>query len=243
MAPDLSRLLDALGISFPVIGLYDAPDPSAFEPLAHPGKGHYCTFAAFDKWRDGKTLLLTRESFGCGGAGHWLFGVEGRSREEFVKFLVEGEGLKDDPGLMNRWIESNPSYRPRHANLLIGPLRDEQYEYLRTATFYINPDQLGALIVGANYHHEPDAPPAVTAPFGSGCMEILPLFSDLDRPQAVIGATDSAMRAFLPPDILAFSVTRPMLERLARLDERSFLHKPFWTQLRKAREAQARGER
>jgi hypothetical protein len=47
------------------------------------------------------------------------------------------------------------------------------------------------------------------------------------------------MRHYLPPDILAFTVTKPMFERLCSLGERSFLHKPFLTKLRKARGALA----
>ena len=83
------------------------------------------------------------------------------------------------------------------------------------------------LVIGANYDAAPGDPPAVIAPFGSGCMELAPLFADLDAPQAVIGSTDVAMRQFLPPDVLAFTVTNPMYERLCALDERSFLEKPF----------------
>jgi hypothetical protein len=54
-------------------------------------------------------------------------------------------------------------------------------------------------------------------------------------PQAVIGATDIAMRQYLPPDILAFSVTVPMFEQLCALDERSFLYKPFLKNLQRSR--------
>ena len=72
-------------------------------------------------------------------------------------------------------------------------------------------------------------------PFGSGCMELVSLFEDLNIAQAVIGATDIAMRQHLPPDILAFTVTKPLFTRLCELDEGSFLYKPFWRNLRKAR--------
>lgn len=44
------------------------------------------------------------------------------------------------------------------------------------------------------------------------------------------------MRRFIPPEILAFTVTRPMFEELCALDERSFLDKPFWKELQKVRE-------
>ena len=91
------------------------------------------------------------------------------------------------------------------------------------------------LVIGAHYCSLPGGPPAVIAPFGAGCMELLPLFDDLDRPQAVIGATDVAMRRHLPPDILAFTVTKPLFEQLCAMDEQSFLFKPFLKNLEKAR--------
>jgi len=75
----------------------------------------------------------------------------------------------------------------------------------------------------------------VIAPFGSGCGQLVSVFKDLGIPQAAIGSTDVASREYLPPDILAFTVTRRMFERLAALDERSFLTKPFWKRLRAAR--------
>jgi hypothetical protein len=61
------------------------------------------------------------------------------------------------------------------------------------------------------------------------------LFENLQVPRAVLGATDIAMRQYLPPDILAFTVTRPLFESLCQLDEKSFLHKPFWENLKRAR--------
>ena len=79
-----------------------------------------------------------------------------------------------------------------------------------------------------------DAPAAI-APFGSGCGTTISMFDDLGIPQAIIGATDIATRRFLPPELLAFTVTKPMFEQLCGLDEKSFLYKPFWQDLRKAR--------
>ena len=99
--------------------------------------------------------------------------------------------------------------------------------------FYVTPDQLGVLALGAQYHSAPGDPPPVIAPFGSGCMHLVSLFDDLSIPQALVGATDIAMRHYLPPEVLAFTVTRPMFEQLCALDERSFLYKPFCLSLDK----------
>lgn len=236
MQPDPSTLIQKIGVEAPLIGFYDAPDVSPFEPVVRIESGDSsCIFSFYTNWLNGETLLLTRESFGCRGAGSCLFGVATRSPEAMVTFLVDEEGLKSSRELMRRWIDRRGSYRPEHLNLLIGPLRPDQYRYLKTVTFYVNPDQLAALLLGANYNCGPDDPTPVMAPFGSGCSQLLPLFGDLTVPQAIMGATDIAMRQWLPPDTLAFTVTKPMFEQLCKLDEKSFLYKPFLRRLQEAR--------
>ena len=136
---------------------------------------------------------------------------------------------------MNQWMDHNKPYQQEHPHILIGPLREGGYEYLKSVTFWVNPDQLGLLLLGAHFNRPSADPLPVLAPFGSGCMQLVTLFETLDIPQAVIGATDIAMRQHLPPDILGFTVTKTMYEQLCALDEQSFLHKPFWARLRKAR--------
>jgi len=238
MQPDPKRLIKRLGLGTPLVGLYDAPDPSPFEPLVCPGGTNgVCVFSFYEAWARGKTLHLTKENFGCGGAGYWLCEAETRSREQFVRFLAETEGLKSSMDRMNAWLDQHRPYRREHPHLLIGPLRPEGYGHLKTVTFYVTPDQLSALMIGAQYDSAPGDCPSVMAEFGSGCMQLLPLFQDVDLPQAMIGATDIAMRRHIPPDIMAFTVTRPMFERLCRLDERSFLYRSFWGDLRTARAA------
>jgi hypothetical protein len=236
MQPDPSKLLEKIGITHPLVGLYVAPDAAPFKPLVSvaPGEGT-CIFAFYPHWLKGETLHLTEEHFGCMGAGSSLLGVVTRSPEEMVEFLVDEEGLKCSRDLMRQWLTRRKPRPPEYANVLIGPLRPEQYEYLKTVTFYVNPDQLGALLLGANYNAGPDDPMPVLAPFGSGCSQMLTLFRDLNVAQAVIGGTDIAMRQWLPPYTLAFTVTKPMFRQLCELDEKSFLYKPFLQRLHEAR--------
>jgi hypothetical protein len=236
MQPNPRNLLTKIGLEQPLVGFYDAPNPAPFEPLVRPGPGRgACVFSFFESWLSGETLHITEDNHGCGGAGYWLCGIERRSRERFVSFLVDDEGLKASHDLMNQWLDVRQGYQQENPHLLIGPLKSEQYAFLRSVTFYVNPDQLGVLMLGAQYHSAPDDPPPVIAPFGSGCSQLAPLFADLCSPQAIVGATDIAMRRHLPPDVLAFTVTRPMFEQLCALDEDSFLYKPFWRDLMRAR--------
>ena len=231
--PDYSKLIKRIDLEIPLVGFYDAPEPGPFEPLVKSGRGQ-CVFSFYKNWLAGETLHITKEHYGCGGAGRWMCGVEIRSRKEFIKFLADEEGLKASRELMEKWIESSQTYRASYPHLFIGPLKADQREYLKSVTFFVNPDQLSALMIGAQYHSSPEDPSPVIAPFGSGCMELYP-FQDQDIPQASIGATDIAMRQHIPPVILAFTVTKLMFEQLCSLDKRSFLYKPFLKRLRKAR--------
>jgi hypothetical protein len=232
MQPDPKTLLKAIGITNPLIGFYDAPNHEPFAPLVTP---KHCLFSCYNDWLAGRTVHLQADNFGCRGAGYSLCGVETWEREKFVKFLADDEGLKASHDLMNQWLDHRRPYRPKYPHILIGPLRADQYEFVKTVTFFVNPDQLCMLATGAQYHAAPADPMPVIAPFGSGCSQLVSRFDNLDVAQGIIGATDIAMRKYIPPEIMAFTVTRPMFERLCSLDERSFLFKPFWRQLQKAR--------
>lgn len=231
-SPNPTELLRISGITTPLVGLYDVPDPGPFAPFASP---QHCIFSAYPAWQKGESVLITKEAFSCGGAGYWLCGIETRSRERFVDFLYAKEGLKASRELMQQWLEEHPPYQQQHPTIVIGPLREEQYDTLRTVTFFVNPDQLSLLATAATYRHAVREHQAVITRFGSGCSQLAALFDDLEVPQALIGATDIAMREHLPPDILAFTVTKPMFEQLCEITDGSFFYKPFWKRLQTAR--------
>ena len=237
--PDPSFLLESLDIAVPPTGFYDAPDPGAFEPLVRPkggtGRGP-CVFAYFEKWRQGMTLHLPKDDFRCcGGAARSLSRLQTRPRDEFLHFLAVEEGLKVSEELMGEWVDANPGYLQEHPHVLIGPLKPRLYDWLRTVTFWVNADQMSTLTLGAQYHAKLSDPPPVIARFGAGCGQMVSVFDDLSAAQAQIGTTDIAMREWVPPDLLALTVTRPLFERLCGFDETSYLGKPFLQRLKKAR--------
>jgi hypothetical protein len=232
--PDL--LAERIHLNTSVIALYDAPANTAFESVVETNPGiRKCLFAFYEDWMAGKTLKLSAGNYGCGGCGHWLFDLQTRDRQGFVKFLTEDEGLKDSYDLMNQWLDFNHPYKPENEAIFVGPYIGEFYELMKSTTFFVNPDQLSVLMLAANYFAAPGDVTPVKAPFGSGCMEMLPLFDTFEAPQAILGSTDLAMREHLPANIMAFTVNKPMFENFCRISEDSFLTKPFLKRLKNAR--------
>jgi hypothetical protein len=130
--PDPSNLTGKLELEIPLIGFYDSPDTHPFEPIVEPSRsGHNCIFSFYKQWLEGKTLHLTNRNYGCGGAGHWICGIEGRTREEYLDFLVNTEGLKSSFELMDKWLDHTIPYKQEYENILIGPLKPDQYPYLK----------------------------------------------------------------------------------------------------------------
>lgn len=236
MQPDPSIILEKLSISVPLVGFYDAPDAAPFAPLVTP-KPRQCVFALFRNWRRGETLHLTKELCGCGGGALHLLGVDAMGRDHLVRFLQEEEGLRDTRETMELWVDAAPAYEPVYDNLFLGPLRPDQYEHLRSVTLYVNADQLAVLHGGATYYSRPGDVEPVIARFGSGCMQLVALFDDLEKPQAMIGSLDHAARSYLEPWMIAFTVTRPMFERLCTwsADSSGSLYKGFLDGLIRAR--------
>jgi len=232
---DASYLIKKLDLNIPLIGIYDAPEDTDFGDVATaPRNKHSCFFAYYKKWLKGTTVKLSRSNYGCGGCGTWLFGETTRSREDYISFLADDEGLKANHELMGAWMDHVKPHVPENGFLFIGPLDQAQNRFLKTVTFFVNPDQLSVLMIGAQYFHHAGDPEPVSAPFGSGCMQALTHLNK-DRPQAIIGATDMAMRKYLPANILAFTINVPMYKLLCSIDKNSFLEKPFLKDLKKAR--------
>jgi hypothetical protein len=233
---DLSFLIRQINLQTPLIGVYDAPGDTDFgQTETPPDRRHVCFFAFYKKWLKGKTLKLSNRQYGCGGCGTWMFGEKTRSRQEYIEFLADDEGLKANHDLMGEWFDHMKPKKTDHGFLFIGPVNQKHYPYLKTVTFFVNPDQLSVLMIAAQYFHRSPDPEPVMAPFGSGCQQILTHFGDQKEPRAIIGATDMAMRKYLPKEILAFSVNVPMYEQLAKIGKNSFLSKPFLQDLKKAR--------
>ena len=151
MQPDLRNLLEIAEISNPLIGFYDTPEKSGFEPF---GDVNQCIFSCYQGWMRGESTCLSEQSVGTiegPGAGYWNCNVARVPTEHVAHYLAVEEGLKASSDLMSQWLANEPPYKNEHAYVELGPLRMEQYNGHKTITFYVNPDPLSLLITGAEY--------------------------------------------------------------------------------------------
>jgi hypothetical protein len=238
-AAAVDRLVSKLRLTTPLIGVYDATPSAFFAPLVETD-GTSCCFSHYPQWVKGETLVLSRGGAGCQGAYRALGLVKGYP-PHMAHFLTDGvgapkaEGLKATPEIAQAFLDRARPLEVSSGYILIGPLRVEQWEALRSVTFFVDPDRLGAVMTLAGYW---SAETVVSAPFGPGCALMWRELVEDGRDRAVLGATDIAMRRYVPPNILSLSVTPQRFEQMASFPDEVFLNRPWWNDLIDSREAQ-----
>jgi hypothetical protein len=247
MAPtteQVDRILAKLRLTTPLVAVYDAPPGPDFEPLVR-AKGRTCCFAYWPRWRKGETLVLERgdDDFanprhGCRGARN-AFGVGPGHPSYMAHFLTDGvgapsgEGLKATPELAQAYLDRARPPQPRGDTVLLGPLRVARWADVRSVTFFADPDRLAALMtLAAFWSSEPDE---IVATFSSGCGLLWRSLGEQDRDRAILGGTDIAMRKYLPPDILTFTVSPTRFERMLSVPDGAFLDREWWAGLLRSR--------
>jgi hypothetical protein len=236
-ASAVDRLIARLRLTTPLIGVYDARPSAAFEPLVAT-EGASCCFAYYRRWLDGETLVLSPGGAGCQGAYRAL-GLEKGYPAYMAHFLTDGvgapkgEGLKASPDLAQAFLDRAKPPEVTSGSVLIGPLRLDQWDALRSVTFFVDPDRLGGVMTLAGYWSPGDV---VAAPFGSGCSLLWRALTEEGKDRAVLGATDIAMRKHLPPDVLTLSVTPRRFAEMVSFPDEAFLNRSWWNDLMDYRE-------
>ena len=248
MAPKkaaIERLSGKLRLDTPIIALYDASPSDRFEPIVM-SSGRTCCFAYLKRWLKGETLVIERGSgsfgdpdTGCNGA-QVAFGLRKGYPPFMAHFLTDGEGapmgegLKASPEIAQEFLDRAEAPPIEGDAILIGPLRVEEWDSVRSITFLVDPDRLSALMTLASYWT--GDPNAIYAPFSSGCGLMWRELSATEGTRAIIGCTDIAMRKYLPPDMLCLTVSPQMFERMVDFPDEAFLSKSWWNELMDLRE-------
>jgi len=208
-------------------------------------KGHNCIIDWFWKVVEGKSLAFEHDHLPCGGArGGLCFGDEYAADPmhlaQFLSTGVPGEGdgehYKKTPELALASWQKMAKINIKKRFIIFRPLSTltADDDKPNVVVFPVNPDQLSALVVLANYARPTNE--SVIMPFGSGCSTIVryPLLEGRKRvPRAVIGFTDVTARSYHPADIMTFSVPWKMFVELEGNVKGSFLDKKVWGGLKK----------
>lgn len=229
----VDRLLYKLRLKTPLIAVYDSAVSDAFTPVAEV-EPETCCFAFYDRWVAGETLVLRRGGHGCKGAFRAMGLDTGGDPNVLAHMLTDGvgapkaEGLRATADLALARIQAEEPPKPRTDTVLVGPLRLDQWDTVRSVTFLVDPDRLAAVMTLAGYWSPDDV---VSAPFGSGCSFLWKSLGEGKGPLAVIGGTDVAMRRFLPTAILTLTVAPTHFAKMLMAPEGSFLDLDWWNEL------------
>lgn len=214
-----------------------------------------CVVSMLNAAAKGKVAVFDRRTFGCRGGGVGLgfgnqyvnfpAGIEyflstgnkdfcqsdiGRNIVRNIPSLEHGEGYVKNPELAKKFVDALPMTDVPAEYVVFKPLdKLGGGEIPKVVVFLVNPDQLSALVVLANYSREPDI--NVVAPFGAGCHSvcIMPYKEgDSETPRAVIGLTDISARKHVEKNILSFSVPYKMFLEMESNVGGSFLEKEEW---------------
>jgi uncharacterized protein (DUF169 family) len=197
----------------------------------------------------GKTSFFDRKTYGCVGGGVGLgfgntykgFPIEyllSTGKKESVdgsrrtRKLEEGEHYIKTPELALKFVECLPMRDVKYKYVIFKPLElvknDERPESI---IFFVNPDQLSALVVLANYGRKSND--NVTAPWGAACQSILYSYAEEEKtsPRAIIGYFDLAARKHVDKNTLSFTVPYKLFLEMEGNVKGSFLEMEEWQNL------------
>lgn len=158
--------------------------------------------------------------------------------ESYENFLY-GERYRKSPELVRAFIDSLPIRDIPARYVVFKPLEqaDPEKDRPKTVVFFVNPDQLAALVILSNYAREGNE--NVIVPHAAGCqtLGIYP-YAEGERkiPRAVIGLTDISARLYArkqfgQADLLSLALPWAMFLEMESQVESSFLKRPTWRHL------------
>jgi uncharacterized protein (DUF169 family) len=211
-----------------------------------------CVAATMVAASKGKTAVFDRKTFGCPGGGTGLgfgdqyercnFAIDhllANGSEEIASriprrtHMAEGERFFRSPEVVRSWVRALPLTDVPFELVVMKPLDEvAENETPELVVFMVNPDQLSALVVMADYEH--GTGDSVVARFGGACQSILFGYAEArrDRPRGVIGFFDIAQRLRVQREMLSFTVPWALYEEMEAAVPGSFLELEDWGKLR-----------
>ncbi len=190
-----------------------------------------CMFQHLGQVAAGKPLCFSSQLCGCSGAACYLgFKTPGKSagsflaqKEKFKKCVEYGEAF---------YIEIQAE-KAKSDYLILSRIRDiPENTIVEVVNLWVDAMALAGLVTLANYDRPTNN--NVIIPFASGCQSMwtIPYKEKSNRNQkAVVGGMDPAMRRFIAPEILLFSLSSERMIALSGYIPDSFLIDGCWKDL------------
>ena len=160
------------------------------------------------------------------------------TRESHDNFL-HGERYIQDPQGVRKFIDALPIIDIPSKYVVFAPLADvdPSREKPQAVIFFVNPDQLSALTVLANYSRGSNE--NVIIPYAAGCQTIgIYPYREAQSavPRAVVGLTDLSARGYArkqlgDPNFMTFTAPFSLFEEMERNVPGSFLERHTWRTL------------
>lgn len=245
-----SQLTDALKLKKqPVAVILTDEKPAAG---LHFKEGHMggCVATMLIAASKGRTAFFDRKTFGCPGGGVGLgFGdrygsfpidcLLSTGNKEFaammgraVSEMAEGERFYKNPEAARKWVNSLPITDVPTEYVVFKPLEEVTgCDEPKLIVFFVNADQLSALVVLADYNRGTNQ--SVTVPFGAACQSILFGYAEADKdiPRGIIGFFDISQRKHVDRETLSFTVPYKMFREMEASIKGSFLETHVWQKL------------
>lgn len=259
-----SRIAEAIKLEHHPVAIVLSND-SPLEALQFRKGTFGCVAALVQSAAKGKTAAFTRETFGCPGGGVGLGfgdcyrnfpgGIEnflstgnpefcltetGGSVVSKLPDLEEGERYFKTPEIASEFIASLPIREVPTKYVLFKPLDQlGENEQAEIVVMLVDPDQLSALVVLANYARKTND--NVIIPFAAAChtIGIIPFReAESEYPRAVVGLTDITVRGRFPKNLLTFAIPYRMFLEMESNVSGSFLERHVWRKLLQRRKTE-----
>ena len=160
-----------------------------------------------------------------------------KAGRDFANQFLEGEGYVKNPELTREWLNHLPITDVSPKSVLFTPLADiNPEEPPESVIFFVNADQLSALVVLANYGRE--GRENVAIPWAAACQNIgiLPFEEGRsEHPRAIVGLTDLSARKYvrklLGEQYLSFTMPWQLFLEMEANVPGSFLERHTWQSL------------
>lgn len=174
-----SSLVKSLGLKYEAVAVFLSNEKPEGALQGKEGN-RSCTAPLFIAAAKGKTAVFERKTVTCpGGKAGFGFGQFPNYPDGIEYFLTvgkegkfEGEGYMKNPELGDDFVKCLPITDISYEYVIFKPLSKVhiEKETPEIIMFYVNPNQLSALTVLANYYRP--GYENVTIPFSSGCQSL-----------------------------------------------------------------------